>query len=53
VLAAGALCGVPVRRIVEGDEVEAVLWARVTERAAKLQVQMMRAQAGFIAERFK
>jgi hypothetical protein len=42
-----------VRRIVEGDEVEAALWLKVTYRAAELRVQMMRAQASFIAERFR
>jgi hypothetical protein len=53
VLAVGSLCGVPVRRIVEGDEVEAALWSRATARAAELYVQMMKAQAAYIAARFR
>ena len=52
-----ALCGVPVARIVAGDDVERALWLRVTERAAELRVQMMHASASHIgnevARRFK
>lgn len=51
------LCGVPVRRIVEGDEVERALWLRVTRRAAELRVQLIRAEAAYIgneiARRFR
>jgi hypothetical protein len=53
VLAVGALCGVPVQRIVEGDQVEVSLWSAVTARSAELYVQMMEAQAAYIAARFR
>jgi len=48
VLASAALCGVPVSRIVAGDDVERALWLRVTERATELRVQLMRANASHI-----
>lgn len=47
-LAVGALVGVPVARIVEGDPIEAALWAEVTRRAADLRVQMMKAEASHV-----
>lgn len=47
-LASAALCGVPVSRIVAGDDVERALWLRVTERATELRVQLMRANASHI-----
>ena len=47
-LATAALCGVPVERIVEGDEVEAALWVEVTRRAASLRVQIMKAEASHV-----
>jgi hypothetical protein len=46
-----ALCGVPVRRIVEGDEIERAMWLAVTTRAAELRVQMMKAEAAYVAAR--
>jgi uncharacterized membrane protein len=49
-LAVAAMCGVPVERIVEGDEVERALWLRVTERASELTVQLIKAQASYNAE---
>lgn len=56
-LAVAALCGVPVERIVAGDDVERALWLRVTERASELRVQLLRAHAGHVgnevARRFK
>jgi hypothetical protein len=39
----------PAARIIYGDAVEAALWVRVTERAAALRVQMMKAEASHIA----
>lgn len=48
-LAAAALCGVPVQRITDGDEVERELWLRVTARAAEVRVQLMKAQAAHTA----
>jgi hypothetical protein len=47
-LAVAALTGVPVRRIIEGDDVERALWLRVTERAGELHVQHMRAHASHV-----
>jgi len=56
-LAVAALCGVPVARIVEGDDVERALWLRVTERAGELRAQLIRTHAAHvgneIARRFK
>lgn len=49
-MAVAALCGVPARRIIDGDDVERSLWLRVTARAAELRVQMMRAEASHIAQ---
>jgi hypothetical protein len=40
---------VPVRRIVEGDDVERELWLAVTQRAGELRVQLIKAQASHIA----
>ena len=47
-LAAAGLVGVPVTRLVEGDEVEAALWIEVTRRASELRVQMMKAEASHV-----
>ena len=44
-LAAAALCGVPVSRIVYGDLLEAALWLRVTGRAVEIRQDMLKAQA--------
>jgi hypothetical protein len=44
-LAAAALVGVPVARIVEGDAVERAVWLAVTERASELHTQLLRAHA--------
>jgi hypothetical protein len=46
--AVAALCGVPVTRIVQGDDVERALWLRVTERASELRAQLMRAHASHV-----
>jgi hypothetical protein len=40
-LATAALVGVPVERIVAGDEVERELWWKVTARAVELHNKMM------------
>jgi hypothetical protein len=40
---------VPVERLVYGDELEAVLWVKVVERAAAMRQDMMKAQATHIA----
>jgi len=45
-----ALCGLPVQRLVEGDAVERELYLRVAQRSAALHVQMMKAQAAYIAQ---
>jgi hypothetical protein len=47
-LAAAALCGVPVARIVAGDDVERALWLRVAERAIKLRGEISRADASHV-----
>jgi hypothetical protein len=56
-LAVAALCGIPVERIVAGDDVERTLWLAVSERASKLRGELMRAHASHIgneiARRFK
>lgn len=56
-LAVAALCGLPVARIVGGDDVERALWLRVAERASELRQQLMRAHASHVgnevARRFK
>jgi hypothetical protein len=49
-LAVAALCGLPVQRLVEGDAVERELYLRVAQRSAALHVQMMKAQAAYIAQ---
>ena len=41
--------GVPVDRMVRGDELERELWARITTRAGELKMLMMRNQATLTA----
>lgn len=48
-LAASALCGLPVERIVYGDALEAGLWLRIAETAVETRQSMMKAQAQHIA----
>lgn len=47
-LAAAALCGVPVARIVAGDEAERAVWLMVTERAVAMRDQLTRAHASHV-----
>jgi hypothetical protein len=49
VIATAGLCGLPVRRLVEGDEIERAMWVRVATRAAELRVQVMKAEAAHVA----
>jgi hypothetical protein len=48
-LAVAAVCGIPAQRITDGDEVERELWLAATARAADLRLQLMKAEAGHIA----
>ena len=48
-LAACALCGLPVERVVYGDALEAALWMRVAQAAVETRQTMMKAQAQHIA----
>jgi hypothetical protein len=48
-LAIAGVCGLPVDRMVYGDELEALFWLRVAESSAKLRADMMKAQATHIA----
>jgi hypothetical protein len=56
-LAVAALCGVPVERIVSGDEFERALWRAGAARASELRAQLLRAHASHVgnevAKRFK
>jgi hypothetical protein len=50
VCAVAALCGVPVERIVEGDEVTRAAYVRIAARAGELRQQLMKAQAAHTAD---
>lgn len=47
--ASAGLCGLPVERILAGDEIERAAWLRIAQRAADLRVQLMKAEASHIA----
>lgn len=47
-LAVAGICGLPVERIVDGDELERGIWLRAAKRAAEIRVQMMKAEASHV-----